>query len=74
MPYRTAISERCMAIKNKPDGFRTLARREVDRVELLSRAGRAIDACFPEIPAARSPAGTSIRIRALAAAMRVWSS
>jgi len=35
--------------ENKLDGFRALARRELNHVELLSRTGRSIGPCFPEI-------------------------
>jgi len=34
--------------ENKLDGFRALARREGDRIDLLSRTGRPIAVNFPE--------------------------
>jgi bifunctional non-homologous end joining protein LigD len=37
------------AFESKLDGFRGLARRERDHVELLSRSGRSIGVCFPKI-------------------------
>lgn len=58
---RRPFSRAGWAFENKLDGFRALARRENDVVELLSRTGRQIGPNFPEVVSAlkRIP-GTSV--------------
>ena len=49
---RRAFNRPGWAFENKLDGFRALARREGDRIDLLSRTGRMIGSNFPEVVAA----------------------